>query len=165
MTKKERDILVENLLALLTGEHSRTSFEDVVADFPMDRINEKMPNSDRTPWDLLEHIRIGQWDILDYMRNPEYKYMNWPQDYWPPKGKKATKADWAKSVRDFQRDFQAVQDIIKDPGTDFYKDIPWGEGETILREVVTLANHNGFHLGEFAITRQAMGTWGKGHRG
>jgi hypothetical protein len=162
MSKNE--ILAENLLALMTGEHSRTSFEDVVADFPMERINDNLPNADYTPWHLLEHIRFAQEDILDYMRNPEYKYRKWPDDYWPPKGKKATKAAWTKSVRDFQRDFKDVADIVKDPKTDFYKDIPWGKGETILREIVTLAKHNAFHLGEFAIIRQAMGTWGKGHK-
>lgn len=161
----KNEILVENLLALLTGEHARTSFEEVVGDFPMDRINETMPNSDYSPWGLLEHIRLAQEDILDYMRNPDYKYREWPKDYWPPVGKKATAAAWSKSVREFEKDLKDVSAIVSDPKTDFYKDIPWGQGETVLREVVTLANHNAFHLGEFAIMRQVMGTWGKGHRG
>ncbi len=162
-SQTKNEILVENLLALLTGESARTPFEEVVADFPMDRINENMPNADYTPWHLLEHIRLAQEDILDFTRNPDYKYRNWPQDYWPPKGKKATKAMWEKSVRGFQKDLKDFMDIIQDPKTDLYKEIPWGEGEIVLREVITLANHNAFHLGEFAIMRQAMGTWGKDH--
>ena len=160
----KNEIMIENLLALLTGEHARTSFEDVVGEFPMDRINENMPNADYTPWGLLEHIRFAQDDILDFMRNPDYKERQWPKDYWPPQGKKSTANAWAKSVRDFKRDFKDVSAIVQDPKTDFYKDIPWGKGETILREIVTLANHNAFHLGEFAIMRQAMGTWGKSHK-
>jgi hypothetical protein len=159
-----KETLVENLLALLTGEHARTSFEEVVGEFPIDKINTNLPNADYTPWDLLEHIRLAQEDILDFMRNPNYQERHWPQDYWPTRGKKASAAAWAKSVRDFKRDFKDVSDIVQDPNTDFYKDIPWGQGQTILREIVTLANHNAFHLGEFAIMRQAMGTWGKSHR-
>ena len=86
---KRDEILRENLLALLTGEHARTSFKDVVAEFPMDRINENPPNADYTPWALLEHIRIAQEDILDFIRNPDYQEKEWPNDYWPRKGKKA----------------------------------------------------------------------------
>lgn len=160
------EILRENLLALLTGEYARMSFEDAVRQFPMERINENLPNADRTPWDLLEHLRIAQEDILDFIKNPNYQEKDWPKGYWPPKGKKASRADWERSVKDFKRDFEELENIVKDPKTDLYKEIPWqGEGITILREIVTVANHNAFHLGEFAIMRQAMGTWGKGHKG
>ena len=161
----QKDILRENLVALLTGEMSRTSLEEAVSDFPLDRINESFPNSDTTPWRLLEHLRLGQEDILDFCINPKYKYKEWPAGYWPKKGSKATKADWERSVKAFQKDLKELIRIANDPKTDLYKDIPWGEGETILREIVTAANHTAFHLGEFAIMRQAMGTWGKSHRG
>ena len=102
---KRDEILRENLLALLTGEHARMSFENAVRDFPIDRINESFPNADYTPWDLLEHIRLAQEDILDFIKNPDYKERKWPEDYWPEKGKEATPADWRKTIRDFQRDF------------------------------------------------------------
>lgn len=149
----------------MTGEHARMSFEEAVKEFPLDRINENLPNSDTTPWGLLEHLRLTQEDILDFIKNPNYKYREWPAGYWPKQGNKATKADWEKSVRAFKKDLQELQNIVNDPKTDLYKDIPWGEGETILREIVTVTNHNAFHIGEFAIMRQAMGTWGKSHRG
>ncbi|MBI4187593.1 MAG: DinB family protein [Chloroflexi bacterium] len=160
----QKEILRENLLALLTGEHARMSFDDAVREFPIDRINENFPNADYTPWDLLEHIRLTQLDILDFIINPDYKYRKWPQDYWPQKGKKASRADWEKSISSFKKDFKELESIAKNPETDLYQDIPWGEGETILREFVTVSNHNAFHLGEFAIMRQAMGTWGKSHK-
>ncbi len=153
--------LRENLLALLTGEHARMSFEDVVHGFPLDKIKEYFPNADYTPWDLLEHIRIAQEDILDFIKNPNYKARKWPEDYWPKKGRKATAAEWGKTITYFKRDFKELENMVKNPKTDLYQEIPWGEGETFLREIVTVSNHNAFHLGEFAIMRQAMGTWGK----
>jgi hypothetical protein len=162
---KRDEILRENLSALLTGEYARASFREVVDEFPMDRINEKFPNADYTPWALLEHLRIAQEDILDFIRNPDYREKEWPKDYWPGAGEKATPTAWKKSIRNFESDFAELEKIINDPTTNFYKGIPWGEGITILREIVTVANHNAFHLGEFAMMRQAMGTWGKSHRG
>ena len=158
------EILRENLLALLTGEHARMSFEDAVREFPIDKINEAFPNTDYSPWDLLEHIRLAQEDILDFIKNPSYKEREWPKDYWPTKGKKATPANWEKTINDFKRDFKELENMVKNPKTDIYKEIPWGSGETFLREIVTVSNHNAFHLGEFAIMRQAMGTWGKSHK-
>ena len=162
MTQDE--ILRENLIALLTGEYARMSFDDVVRQFPMDRMNESLPNASYTPWDLLEHIRIAQEDILDFIKNPKYTAREWPKDYWPKRGRKATKANWEKTVNSFKGDFKELEDIVKNQETDLFQEIPWGEGETILREIVTLANHNAFHLGEFAIMRQAMGTWSKSHK-
>ena len=161
----ENSILRENLVALLTGEHARTPFEEVLADFPEDRINEAFPNSSYTPWDLLEHLRLAQQDILDFIRNPHYKEREWPREYWPPKGTRAAPSDWSKSVAAFKKDFEDLQQMIEDPARDLYAEVPWGEGQTFLREIVTVSNHNGFHLGEFAMMRQAMGTWGQSHHG
>jgi len=159
------EVLRDNLLLLLTGETARMSFEDAVAAFPMDRINENFPNADYTPWHLLEHIRLGQEDILDFIKNPKYVYRKWPEDYWPAKGKKATAADWKKSVDGWKSDIKELEDMVKDKSNDLYHEIPWGDGQTFLVEMVTVSNHNAFHIGEFAIMRQAMGTWGKGHKG
>ncbi len=158
------EILSENLLALPTVEHARMSFEDAVRGFPTERINEKLPNAEYSAWGLLEHLRRAQEDILDFMRNPEYRERSWPADYWPEPAQQATRADWDNSVRAFKRDIRDIQDILRDPKTEVDREIPWGEGITVLREIVTLANHNAFHLGEFSMMRQSMGTWGKSHR-
>ena len=158
------EVLRENLLLLLTGETARMSFDDAVAAFPMDRINENFPNADYTPWHLLEHIRRAQEDILDFIKNPDYRERQWPKDYWPARGEKATPAAWKKTVDSWKRDFKELEGMVKDPGNDLYHEIPWGDGQTFLVEIVTVSNHNAFHTGEFAMMRQAMGTWGKGHR-
>lgn len=157
----QEETLRENLLALLTGEHARMSFEDAARDFPVDRINDNFPGADYGPWALLEHIRRAQEDILDFIKNPDYREREWPTDYWPEKRSKASKADWDKAIREFKRDFKELENMVRDPKTDLYRSIPWGQGETFLREIVTVSNHNAFHVGEFAIMRQAMGTWPK----
>ena len=158
------ETLRENLVALLTGEHARMSFERAVEEFPVEKINTPFPKADYTPWHLLEHLRLAQEDILDFCRNPHYKERKWPEGYWPAKSKKATTAAWNKTINGFQKDLKDIVSIVEDAETDLYHGIPWGEGITILREIVTVANHNAFHIGEFAIMRQAMGTWGKSHK-
>jgi hypothetical protein len=163
MDKKE-EIIRQNLLAALTGEYAHMPFEEAVADFPMDRINDTLPNADVTPFHLLEHIRFSQEDILDFIRNPEYKEREWPKDYWPAKSKKATAAEWQKSIDGFKKDMKDLQDMVRDPDRDLYAVVPWGNGQTFVREIITASSHNGFHIGEFARTREAMGTWGKRQR-
>ncbi|MFC1953283.1 DinB family protein [Chloroflexota bacterium] len=158
------EIIRYNLLALLTGKSARMSFDDCVRSFPMDRINESFPNADYSPWDLLEHTRLAQEDILDFIINPDYKNRNFPNDYWPPKGKKATPADWENTVNGYKKDLDELENMVKNPETDLYYLIPWGTGQTLLREIITVSNHNDFHLGEFAIMRQVMGTWGETNR-
>lgn len=160
----QNNILRKNLLELLSGEHARMPFEGVIKEFPIGSINDKFPNSEYTFWDLLEHIRIAQEDILDFIKNPNYQERKWPDDYWPGKGQKANAGNWEKSVNSFKRDFKELEAMVKNPETDLFKEIPWGEGQTFLREIVTVSNHNAFHLGELAIMRQTMGNWDKNHK-
>ena len=159
------EVLRKNLKLLLTGETARMPFDEAVSDLLMDRINDPLPNANYTPWHLLEHIRFAQRDILEFITDPDYRERKWPDEYWPPRDKKATPEDWKKSIDGFKQDFLELKRLIEDPATDLYALIPWGSGQTFITEIVTVSNHNGFHIGEFAITRQAMGTWGKGHRG
>jgi hypothetical protein len=113
---------------------------------------------------LLEHIRIAQEDIVDFIRNPNYKERAWPADYWPPRDKQATPDEWRQSVDGFRKGFSDLTRMIEDPKTDLYGKVQGGHHATFLLELVILANHTAFHLGEFAVMRQVMGTWGKGHR-
>lgn len=152
-----RHLLVE----LLKGEETHMGFEEAVKDFPEDRINEFPPNVEYTPWHLLEHLRITQWDILDFIRNSNYKYIKWPDDYWPPKNRKATKKDWNKTVKDCLTDLKELMEMAEDPKLDLFAKIPWGEGQTPLREFLIVFDHNSYHIGEFAILRQIMATWPK----
>jgi len=139
-------------------------FQEAVAGYPLDRINEKFPNGTYSAWALLEHLRITQWDILDFMTNRNYQDLEWPKEYWPPEDKKATAGDWQKTISDFEKDLKELVRITEDPNTDIHGKIPHGTGQTILREILLVADHNAYHIGEFAIMRQVMGTWPKSHQ-
>jgi hypothetical protein len=115
-----------------------------------------MPHS---VWELVEHLRIAQWDILDFSRNPDYAHLDWPKDYWPPTPAPADDAAWEESIAAFHRDLKAMQDLIADPSTDLYAKIPWGDGQTILREALLVADHNAYHLGQIVAVRQMLGDW------
>jgi hypothetical protein len=151
------------LVSLLTESNAHMTLEDAVADYPMDHINTVFPNGTYTAWHLLEHIRRTQRDILDFMADPNYQEGVWPDDYWPARDTRATEADWRQTIASFQRDMGSLVEIVNDPQTDLDAVIPLGTGQTIFREIVLVADHNAYHTGEFAIMRQVMGTWGKGH--
>jgi hypothetical protein len=152
--------LRQQLIAQLEERRAHLMFDEAVADFPVDKINTRPPNVTYTPWHLLEHLRISQWDILDYMRNPQYQYQKWPEDYWPAQDSEADAAQWNASIEAFRADLQAIKAIINDPAADLYAQIPHGEaGHTILREVLVVASHNAYHIGELGILRQVMDAW------
>jgi hypothetical protein len=149
----------EQLLGLLRGGHAHMSYNAAVADFPMERINSRPPNVSYTPWHLLEHLRISQWDILEFIIDPEYVSPEWPKGYWPAQDAQADRLTWEKTIHDFQKDLKALERLVEDPDTDLYQPIPHGDGQNILREILTVSDHNAYHIGEFAILRQVMGTW------
>ena len=153
------DDLRAQLLALLEGHGARMSFDDAVAAFPAEAINAFPPNVSYTPWQLLEHLRITQWDILDYIVNPAYVELRWPDEYWPAPDATATAEQFAATVDGFRTDNAALRALVADPRTDLLAVIPNTPGHTILREVRVIGDHNAYHIGEFAILRQVMGTW------
>ena len=153
-------ITTEQLLNLLRKSNAHMDFDDAVKDYPMDQINTLFPNGEYSAWALLEHIRITQNDILVFITNPNYQDMEWPKDYWPRPGTRATPADWQHTMAAFHADLKQLEDIVQDPKTDLYARIPHGTGQNILREILLVADHNAYHIGEFAIMRQVMGTWG-----
>jgi DinB family protein len=157
--------LRKHLVNLLQARQAHMMFDDAVADFPPEMMNAYPPNVPYTPWHLIEHLRITQWDILDYMRNPNYKEIEWPKDYWPARDAKTDQTGWDKTVAQFRSDMQAIVDIVNDPKTDFFAPILHGyDGHTILREVMLVADHNAYHVGELAILRQVMGAWPKNRK-
>jgi hypothetical protein len=112
-----------------------------------------------TGWQLLEHARIAQWDILEFSRNPKHVSPGFPEGYWPKTPSPATDAEWQKSVEAFQRDLHAMVELVKNPRTDLCGKIPHGEGQTVLREALVLADHNAYHLGQLVDLRRALGEW------
>jgi len=154
-------VLREQLLALLRGGNAHMTFDQAVADFPPNQINSCPPNVPYTPWHLLEHMRIAQWDILEFIRTPNHVSPPWPTAYWPAPDERADPTQWDKTLRDFRADLRALEELIQHPYTDLFSDLPHAKGYNILREILLVADHNAHHLGEFAILRQIMGTWPK----
>jgi hypothetical protein len=153
------DNLRQQLLALLGGGNAHMRFDQAVANFPPEDFNRGASNSDYTPWRLLEHIRIAQWDILEFIRNPQYVSPPWPEGYWPQMGESADQARWEKTLQDFRSDQEALYQMVADPATDLLASFPHAPGYNLLREVLVLADHNAYHMGEFALLRQVMKTW------
>ena len=149
--------LRKQLLALLRGGNAHMGFDEAVAKFPFKYINKKPPNVPYTFWHLLEHMRIAQKDILEFIRNPNYVSPEWPDEYWLPKDQKAVKSQWVKTINDFRADLQSVQDFVIDPKTDLFAPIPHAKKYTVFRELLLVADHNSYHIGEFIILRQTTG--------
>ncbi|MGN6030615.1 MAG: DinB family protein [Thermomicrobiales bacterium] len=156
----------EQVLALLDGGNAHMSLDEAVADFPSSAMSASPPNVPYTPWHLLEHIRLAQRDILDFMRDPDYQEQTWPDDYWPAADATATEADWQVTVDGIHDDLAAVRAIVADPATGLDDPVVNAGGDpkyTVLRQALLVADHNAYHLGEFAILRQVMGTWPPDH--
>jgi hypothetical protein len=158
------DALRHQLARLLDGLDAHMPFEEAVADFPDAAMNLRAPNCDYTPWHLVEHLRLTQADILDYVVNPDYVEIEWPADYWPARDAVATRATFDESVRGFLADKGTLREMVMDPARDLFAIIPGSPGHTLLREVRIDADHNAYHVGEFAILRQIMGTWPADHK-
>jgi len=143
---------------LLKGGGAHADFDASVRGMPPKLRGARAPGLPHTCWGLLEHIRIAQWDILDFCRNPKYEQRAWPESYWP-KREAPRRSEWEKSVRQYRADLKAIRKMLKDPQTDLHAPIPWGDGQTILREALLLADHNAYHLGQLVLVRKALGAW------
>ena len=153
------DALRTQLLQLLRGGHADMSLDAAVEDFPMTSINRFPPEVPYTPWHLLEHVRISQWDILEFIRDAQHVSPEWPEGYWPPGDQVADRAMWAETLTRYRADHQALERIVEDPETDLSRDLPHASGYSVLREFLVVSDHNAYHIGEFAILRQIMQTW------
>ena len=157
--------LRQQLVELLDGEGAHMPFEDAVAAFPDEAINRRAPNVEYSPWHLLEHLRLTQRDILDYIRQDDYRELDWPTDYWPKRDAEATPDQFRATIAGFLEDRAALRAMLTDPDTDLFAIIPGTPGHTILREIRVDADHNAYHVGEFAVLREVMGTWPANRRG
>jgi len=156
----DSDIQVrDQLRALLQGGNAHMTFDEAVANFPREQMNTKLPHFPYTPWHLLEHVRIAQWDILEFIRNPQYVSPSWPEGYWPAEGAQADEAAWEKTLTSFRADLQSLLEMVADPTVNLYTPIPHGNGQNVFREILVVADHNAYHIGEFATLREVMGTW------
>lgn len=160
----DREGIRRQLVIGLRGEDAHMTFEDAVADLPAWAINGRPPNVEYTAWHLVEHLRITQWDILEYIRNPDHVSPEWPREYWPAPSAETDPAGFRASVTGFLADREALAAIALDPSVDPLAPIPHAPSHTVARELRVVANHNSYHVGELAVLRQVMGSWGPSHR-
>ncbi len=150
--------LREHVLYLLRGGGAHVDFERTIAGLKPSSRGKKPAGLPYSPWSLLEHMRLAQWDILEFTVNPKHVSPDWPSGYWPRKDT-PTNADWQKSVRQFRAALKAMQKLVANPRTDLYARIPHGDGQTYLREALLVADHNAYHLGQLLVVRRLLGDW------
>ncbi len=158
---KNTNSLREHLLKYLGHPHTHMAFADAVKNFPERLINEKPAGLPYSFWQLLEHMRISQLDMIDFIQTADYKVLEWPKDYWPGDDQKANAAMWNDSVKKYIDDVETLKKIINDPKTDLLAKIPHGSGQTILKEVLQIIDHESYHMGQLIVMRRLAGEWGK----
>jgi len=151
--------LREHLLYLLDGGGAHARFNDAVKDMPERSRSVKPDGLPHSAWMLLEHLRIAQRDILEFSRNSKHASPKWPEGYWPKTQAPPSPAAWNKSVQQFRKDLKAMQDLVANARTDLYARIPWGDGQTILRQALLLADHNAYHIAQLIDVRRLVGAW------
>jgi len=152
-------LLREHLLSLLTGSNAHADFEAAIKDLPSELRAKTPEGAGHSPWQLLEHLRIAQWDILEFSRDASHQSPEWPIGYWPATAAPPDEKAWDKSVRAFRKDLKAFSDLIADDKTDLFAKIPHGDGQTILREALLIADHNAYHVGQLILVRKLLGAW------
>ncbi len=153
------DPLREHLLSLLKGGNAHLDFDSAVKGLPVELRGKRPKGSPYSPWELLEHLRIAQRDILEFSRDANHQSPKWPEGYWPKTPAPPTAGAWARSVKQFREDLNAMCALVEDPATDLFARIPHGDGQTILREALLVADHNAYHLGELVLVRRLLGAW------
>ncbi|MBB5055535.1 hypothetical protein HDF16_000204 [Granulicella aggregans] len=153
--------VVKELLALLEGKQAHADFEKAVKDFPVELrgvVPEKLPYS---AWQLVEHLRITQRDILEFCAPPTggYQPMEWPKAYWPESAEPPYPGSWDQTLAAIRSDQKAFEALLQKPGVDLYKPFRWGDGQNLLREAMLIADHNAYHLGELVVLRRLLGIW------
>ena len=143
--------LREHLLYVLRGEGAHVTFEDFVGSFPSELCGQRLEGLPYTAWQVLEHMRIAQWDILEFSRNPKHVSPKWPEGYWPPQEQIGTPELWQETISKFRDDLKEMESLVADPSTDLLAKLPHGTGQTILREALHVADHNSYHLGALVV--------------
>jgi hypothetical protein len=149
----------EHVLYLLKGGGAHVHFEEAVREFPEKLRGKKVKGVAHTAWQLLEHIRFAQSDILRFSQDLDYVSPKWPEGYWPETVTPPNRLAWSKSAKAIQTDLAAMIALVENPAIDIFAPIPHGDGQTILREALLIADHNAYHLGQFVLLRRMLGAW------
>jgi hypothetical protein len=159
MAKTEDHALREQLVKFLRGGEAHAELKKVLDDFPLSARGVVPKGTEYSAWQLLEHIRIALHDLLDFSTNPNYVAMEWPKDYWPKEAAPKDGAAWDASVRAVKKDVADFEKLVGDPESNLYASIPWGDGQTLLREVMIAGQHTSYHLGQLVLLRRLLGAW------
>jgi hypothetical protein len=149
--------LRQHLLYLLRESGAHAIFDAVVGDWPVQLAGAKVANFPHTAWMLLEHMRLAQWDILEFSRDPKHVSPAWPEGYWPSSEAPPSGQAWKASIAAFKKDLRAMEKMVADPKVDLFAKLPWGDGQTVLREAMLVADHNAYHLGQLVMLRKSIG--------
>ena len=144
------------LVDAIRGHQAHVDFDSAVADFPVEARSQKPGNAPHTPWQLLEHMRIAQHDILEFSCNPNHKSPKWPDEYWPKSDAPPDTKAWDEAVRRFQSDARELNQFVQDLQNDLFQPIPGGDGQTLLREALLVAAHNSYHLGQLVFLKKMI---------
>jgi len=159
LTVQKDKALREHLVELLKGGQAHADFETAIKDMPANLRGKIPEGAEHSPWQLLEHMRLAQWDILEFTRNPDHVSPKWPEGYWPKSPAPPTKDAWDKTAKAFRADQKALIKLVKEEATDLFAKIPHAQGQTVLREVLLTADHTAYHLGALVLLRRMLGAW------
>jgi hypothetical protein len=152
-------ILRDHVLYVLEGGGAHIKFDEVIKGIPPKLRGKKPAGLPHSCWMLLEHMRLAQWDILEFSRNKKHVSPDWPAGYWPSSDAPPSNAAWNASIQNFRKDLKTMQDLVANPKADLFARILWGDGQTILREALLVADHNAYHLGQLLEVRRLLKAW------
>ncbi len=153
------DPLRQLLAETLDWQASHAGFDSAIEDLPAELRGTRPPGGPHSVWELVEHIRLAQRDILDFCRDELYEERSWPADYWPDSAAPASSDAWEESVAGYHEDLEALRDLVMDPAFDLFAKVPWGSGQTHIREVVLVVDHTAYHVGQIVLVRRLLGAW------
>jgi hypothetical protein len=153
--------LRERLVELLNGGEAHVKLRDAIADFPAEKRGIVPNGLQHTAWQLLDHIRIALWDMVEFSRDAKHVSPDFPSGYWPETPAPPDDGAWDKSIRAIEKDMQAMIKLISDPRADLHAPFPWGDGQTLLREALLIADHNAYHIAQIVDVRRTLGIWNK----
>ncbi len=147
------------LLDQLKGRTAHVDFGQAVQGLTYKQAGIKVEGVPHTVWELIEHIRIAQDDILEFCKNPDYEEMNWPEDYWPAKSSPTSKKEFEQSIQSVRDGIEAMRNLIRDPENQLQTPFPHGDGQTLFREAMLIVDHNAYHIGQIVLIRRLLGSW------
>ncbi len=155
----EMQSLRQHVVNLLAGKGAHADFDTAIKDLPAAARGKRPEGAEHSPWEVLEHLRLAQWDILEFSVNPDHKSPAWPSGYWPKSQAPQSAIEWSESIDHFRRDLKRMSALVSSEDTDLFGKIPHGDGQTILREALLVADHNAYHIGELVLLRRLLGVW------